>query len=78
MTLWHTYTVDGLEPANDLTREKVLDYTRRQGINNKLGQTPPRFWLIFMADGGRRSRLLTAYENHGEVPSTLERVSPSS
>ena len=58
--LRHTYTVDGLESASDLTPEKVLDYTRRRGINNKLGKTPPRFWLIFMADGGRRSRFLTA------------------
>lgn len=48
------------------------EYTRQQGTNNKLGRTPPRHWLVFMADGGRRSRLLTAYENHGEV--TAERT----
>ena len=66
--LRHTYTADGLVAPSDLTPEKVLDYTRRQGINNKLGRTPPHHWLVFMADGGRRSRLLTAYENHGEVP----------
>lgn len=67
--LRHTYTDDGLRSRSDLTHEKVLDYTRTQGISNKLGKTPPRIWLIFMADGGRRSRFLTAYENHGEVPS---------
>ena len=68
VVLRHTYTAGGLETAADLTPEKVLHYTRRQGISNKLGKTPPRLWLVFMADGGRRSRLLTAYENHGEVP----------
>lgn len=65
--LRHTYTEDGLRSPDDLTTEKVLDYTRTQGLNNKLGKTPPRFWLIFMADGGRHSRFHTAYENHGEV-----------
>jgi hypothetical protein len=66
VVLRHTYTVGGLETASDLTPDLVLDYTRRQGISNKLGKTPPRHWLCFMADGGRRSRLV-AYENHGEV-----------
>lgn len=65
----HTYTDDGLRSASDLTSEKVLAYTREQGFNNKLGKTPPRYWLIFMADGSRRSRFLTAYENYGEVAS---------
>jgi len=67
VVLRHTYTLGGLETPSDLTPERVLDYTREQAINNKLGRTPPRHWLCFMADGGRRSRLLTAYENHGEI-----------
>jgi len=69
--LRHTFTKGGLESPSDLTADKVMDYTRRQDINNKLGRTPPRFWLIFIADGSRRSRFLTAYENHGEVPAEL-------
>lgn len=69
--LRHTFTKGGLESPSDLTPDKLLDYTRRQDLDNKLGNTPPRIWLIFMADGGRRSRFLTAYENHGEVPSKL-------
>lgn len=64
----HTYTDNGLRSPSDLTAEKLHDYTRTQGINNKLGKKPQHLWLIFMADGGRRSRLLTAYENHGELP----------
>jgi hypothetical protein len=63
----HTYTAGGLESPGDLIPEKVLDYTRRQHLSNKLGKTPPRLWLVFMADGGLRSRFLVAYENHGEL-----------
>lgn len=47
----HTYTTGGLETAADLTPEKLLDYTRRQSINNKLGKRPPRLGLVFLADG---------------------------
>jgi hypothetical protein len=65
--LRHTYTLDGLASPSDVTPEKVLAYVREQVIVNKLGKTPPFIWLNFMADGGRRSRFLTAYENHGEV-----------
>lgn len=63
----HTYTAGGLETAADLTPAKVLEYTRWQTLNNKLGKNPPRLWLVLMADGARRSRLLTSYENHGEL-----------
>ncbi|GAA4129759.1 GIY-YIG nuclease family protein [Nocardioides fonticola] len=63
----HTFTAGGLESAADLTAEGVLAYTQWQTIGNKLGKTPPRLWLVFIADGGRRSRLLAAYENHGEL-----------
>lgn len=73
--LRHTLTPDGLRTADDLSQSKVLDYTRRQVVDNKLGKQPPRYWLVFMADGGRRSRLLVAYKNHGEV--VAERDGPS-
>lgn len=65
----HTYTADGLRNEADLTPEKLLAYTRAQGAgpNHKLDKTPRPLWLCFMADGKRRSRYLTAYENHGEV-----------
>lgn len=65
--LRHTFTKGGLENPTDLCADKVLDYTRRQQVNNKLGATPARLWLIFMADGARRSCLLAAYDNHGEL-----------
>lgn len=67
VALRHTYNLDGLRSAEDLTPASILAYTRRQIVGNKLGKEPPRFWLVFMADGARRSRLLVTYENHGEV-----------
>jgi hypothetical protein len=63
----HTYTLGGLETGADLTPGKVLDYTSRQQVVNKLGKNPPPLWLVFIADGGLRSRFLVAYENHGEL-----------
>ena len=67
LAIRHTYTPDGLTGTADLTTEKVLAYTRRQTHRNKVPVTTPPLWLAFMADGKRRSRFLTAYENHGPV-----------
>ncbi|WP_420123933.1 GIY-YIG nuclease family protein [Nakamurella sp.] len=69
VVLRHTYTADGLATPADVTPANLLAYVRVQGVSNKLGKTPPFHWLNFMTDGGRRSRFLTAYENHGELPS---------
>lgn len=65
----HSYTDDGLRDAGDVTPAKVLDYTRTQGAQkgDKLGATPAGTWLVFMADGARRSRFYYAFENRGEV-----------
>lgn len=54
-----------LRGPEDLTEERVLAYTREQKF-----ATAPRFWVIFVADGGKRSRLWGAYENHGELEPT--------
>lgn len=67
----HTYNPDGLTGPHDLTTQKVHDYTRRQGFR-KFPAAPPKHWLIFVTDGGLRSRFLTAYDNRGEV--TAERT----
>lgn len=67
LAIRHTYTPDGLTGTADLAPEKVLAYTRRQTHRNKVPVTAPTLWFAFMADGKRRSRFLTAYENHGPV-----------
>lgn len=70
----HTYSRGGLGAPGDITPEKVLTFTREQGVEkgHKLGPRPARNWLVFMADGARRSRLYVAYDNRGEV--TAERT----
>ena len=64
----HTYNAKGLRAPSDVTPENVLAYTRVQSLSTmKLPKDPPTIWLLFMSDGGRRSRFLTAYTNHGEI-----------
>lgn len=63
----HTYKPDGLRGPADMTLNKVLAYTREQNRTGKFPANPPSLWLTFIADGGRRSRFVTAYENLGMV-----------
>lgn len=65
VVLRHTYTAQGLRGPEDLTDDRVLEYTRWQPLGNKLAPNPARLWVIVVADGQRRSRLLTVYANHG-------------
>ena len=69
LVIRHTYRPDGLLNAHEATPDVVREYTRAQDSGNKVPQSPPRLWLIFLADGKRRSRFLTAYENRGELVS---------
>jgi len=64
----HTYTADGIISRAEATRDVVLAYTRVQDLKpGKIPAEPPRWWLIFMAEGGRRCRLLTVFDNAGEA-----------
>lgn len=65
--LRHTYKSTGLTGPADLTPEKLHEYVRWQGIGNKIGKNPPKYWLNFVAVGGLRSRFLFTFENHGEI-----------
>lgn len=67
LLLRHTYTANGITGPADLTPEKIHEYVREQGVENKIGKTPPFIWMNFIAAGGRRARFLNAYENHGEI-----------
>lgn len=63
----------GLRGPEDLTEDKVREYTRLQGISpRQFPAEPERYWLVLVADGQRRSRLWGAFENHGEI--TAERT----
>ena len=67
VVLRHTYKPDGLRSAADLTPERILSYTRSQGVGNMVGKNPPRIWVVFLGESRIRTRLLAVYENHGEV-----------
>lgn len=63
----------GLRGPEDLTEERVLAYTRSQSISPRsFPSHPPRYWVVLIADGQRRSRLYCTFVNFGEV--TAERT----
>ena len=66
------HTIRSKDPTSlrDLSEQGVLAYTRVQKLGTSIfPKTPPRLWLIFMAEGGpgTLSRFFTAYENRGEI-----------
>jgi hypothetical protein len=59
---------DALRGPEDLGEDRVLAYTREQDISpRRFPSHPPRYWVILIADGQRRSRLWGSFENHGEI-----------
>jgi len=49
------------------TDEEILLYTSRQKADSQFfARTPPRFWMVFLKEGGGRARFWGLVENHGE------------
>lgn len=69
LAIRHTYkTLEGIRTSADATPANLLAYTRHQDLRaSKIPQQAAGTWLIFMADGARRSRFACAYENRGEA-----------
>lgn len=58
----------GLRGPEDLTEEKVREYTRFQGASpRQFPADPERYWVVLVADGKKRSLLWGAFENRGEI-----------
>ena len=58
----------GLAGPEDVTAQRVLEYTRFQDISpRRFPAEPEPYWVVFIADGQRRSRLYGSFENHGEL-----------
>ena len=52
----------------DSTDAEILEYTRNQSANRqRFPAVPPRFWVVFIKEGGDQARLWTVLENHGEL-----------
>lgn len=68
LVIRHTYkTLEGIRTSAEATPANLLAYTRHQDLgSSKIPQQPAGTWLVFMADGARRSRFACAYENRGE------------
>ena len=63
-----TGDANGLRGPEDLTEERVREYTRAQGISaRRFPAEPARYWVVLIADGQRRSRLFGTFENRGEI-----------
>lgn len=52
----------------DSTDAEILEYTRNQSSDKRrFPSTPPRFWVVFIREGGDQARLWSVVENHGEI-----------
>lgn len=52
----------------DSSDEDILEYTRNQSANTRrFPADPPRFWVVFIREGGDQARLWSVLENRGEI-----------
>lgn len=61
----HTDGFRGLHA--DSTDVEILDYTRGYSIGGPFPMVPPRYWVVFIKEGGSEARLWAVVENHGEL-----------
>lgn len=54
----------GIHPNS--TDDEIHAYTLNQGTTG-FPATPPRYWLVFIKEGGGEARLWSVLENHGEI-----------
>jgi hypothetical protein len=68
----HEDSSPGLSPNS--TYERIMEYTTNQSLNTRsFPAKPPRFWIVFIAEGSNRARLWSVVENHGLVSSDEHR-----
>lgn len=52
----------------DSTDAEILSYTRHQSAKPRVFPlTPPRYWIVFVREGGDRARFWSVVENRGEI-----------
>lgn len=52
----------------DSTDAEVLDYTSGYRPDGPFPARPPRYWVVFIKEGGNQARLWSVVENKGELP----------
>ena len=71
MAIRHAYVREhldsGLRGINaDSTDAEILEYTRQQSAS-AFPSTPPRYWIVFLREGGNKARFWSVVENISEV-----------
>lgn len=52
----------------DSTHAEIFAYTRSQSANPRnFPASPPRYWVVFIREGGNQARLWSVVENRGEL-----------
>lgn len=51
----------------DSTDAEILDYTRGYRSGGPFPTLPPRYWVVFIKDGGAHARLWSVVKNHGPL-----------
>lgn len=52
----------------DSSDAEVLDYTRGYSLTGPFPAVPPKYWVVFIKEGGDQARLWSVVENRGELP----------
>lgn len=52
----------------DSSDEEILEYSSGYGRNGNFPAVPPRFFVVFIKEGGNQARLWSVLENRGEIP----------
>ena len=53
----------------DSTDADILEYTRGYSATGPFPAVPPRYWVVFIKEGGSQARLWSVVENRGEIES---------
>jgi hypothetical protein len=73
LVLRHSYVlthmdsgIAGIQPES--TTAEILEYTGNQSAKTqRFPAVPPRFWVVFIKEGGDQARLWSVVENRGEI-----------
>lgn len=68
ITIRHAYTTEPGGIHADSTDDEILTYTAEQSTSTqKFLAVPPRYWVVFIREGGAEARLWSVVENRGET-----------
>lgn len=64
----HAYTTERGGIHADSTDDEILAYTAEQSTSTqKFLAMPPKYWVVFIREGGAEARLWAVVENRGEI-----------